>query len=186
MYTFPSKLKLFSIVLIVLGLIGIIFGFLSAPKTVEDVQNILAAQESHAAEVSDHEDESTANFVDRARGRTGYAEMAMEHATDLKPEGVGTSSHEEHVLHQMKARPWSAVFVSAFFFLMLALGTLVFYAIQFAARAGWSPGLYRVMEGITAYVLPGSIIVFFLVVFAGTNFFPWQNEELVATDKILQ
>jgi hypothetical protein len=42
------------------------------------------------------------------------------------------------------------------------------------------------MEGITAYLLPGSIIVFLIVVFAGTHFYPWQNHELVAEDKILQ
>ncbi len=185
MYTFSSKLKLFSIVLIVLGLIGIVFGFLNTPKSVEDEQVVLAVQESHGANLN-HNDEATTNFVDKVRASDGYSEMAMEHATDLKKEGIGVSTHEEHVLHQLQVRPWSATFVSAFFFLMLGLGTLVFYAIQYAASAGWSPVLYRVMEGITAYVLPGSIIVFFLVVFAGTHFYPWQNEELVATDKILQ
>ena len=38
--------------------------------------------------------------------------------------------------------------------MMLALGTLAFYAIQRAAQAGWSPVLFRVMEGITAYSSP--------------------------------
>jgi hypothetical protein len=42
------------------------------------------------------------------------------------------------------------------------------------------------MEGITSYLLPGSIIVFLIVAFAGTHFYPWQNHELVAGDKILQ
>ncbi len=186
MYTFSSKLKLFSIVLIVLGLIGIVFGFLSTPKSVEDEQVVFAVQESHGAHLNHEKDKASTNFVDKVRASEGYSEMAMEHATDLKKEGIGVSTHEEHVLHQLQARPWSATFVSAFFFLMLALGTLVFYAIQYAASAGWSPVLYRVMEGITAYVLPGSIIVFFLVVVAGTHFYPWQNAELVATDKILQ
>jgi len=69
---------------------------------------------------------------------------------------------------------------------MIALGTLVFNAIQYVASAGWSPVLYRVLEGITTYLLPGSIIVVLIVIFAGTHFFPWQNEELVAKDEILQ
>ena len=184
MYTLPSKLKLFSIVLMVLGLTGIIYGFLTTPKTVDDVRKILAEQEAHHGE--NHDNASTANFIDEARGEAGYSEGAMEHATDLNAEGSGASSHEEHVLHQLQARPWSATLVAAFFFLMIALGVLVFYAIQFASQAGWSPVLYRVMEGITAYLLPGSIIVFVLVVFAGTHFYPWQNAELVAGDKILQ
>src|SRR5690606_11655314 len=169
-------LKLFSIVLIVLGLAGIIFGFLTTPKTIDDVKKIMAEQEGHHGEghaVAGHEEGGTANFVDEARGQEGYSENAMKHATDLKAEGQGATSHEEHVLHQLQTRPWSATFVAAFFFMMIALGVLVFYAIQFASQAGWSPVLYRIMEGITAYLLPGSIIVFFIVVFAGTHFFPW-------------
>ena len=62
----------------------------------------------------------------------------------------------------------------------------MFYAIQYAAQAGWSPVLFRVMEGITSYLLPGSIIVVLIVILAGTHFYPWQNHELVAEDKILQ
>ena len=187
MYTLPSKLKLFSIILMVLGLAGIIFGFLNTPKSIDDVKKILAEQEAHHGEnhgVSDHGD--SANFVDLARGQEGYSEAAMEQAIDLNIEGHGASSHEEHVLHQMQTRPWSATLVAAFFFMMIALGVLVFYAIQFASQAGWSPVLYRVMEGITAYLLPGSIIVFVIVVFAGTHFYPWQDADLVAGDKILQ
>src|SRR5690554_3308943 len=160
-YTLPRKLRLFSIVLVVAGLIGIVYGFLTVPKTVEDVRHITSEQEAHhGGNNAALQGDETMNFVDRARGEKGYAEASMEHATDLKPEGHGISSHEEHVLHQMQTRPWSATLVAAFFFMMIALGVLVFYAIQFASQAGWSPVLYRVMEGITSYLLPGSIIVF--------------------------
>jgi hypothetical protein len=54
------------------------------------------------------------------------------------------------------------------------------------AQAGWSPVLFGIIEGITTYLLPGSIIVLVIVAFAGTHFYPWQNEDLVAGDKILQ
>ena len=192
MYTLPSKLKLFSIILMVIGLAGITYGFFSTPSTIEDVKEIMAAENAHGEghETESGEEHATeetheANFVDVARGREGYSENAMKHEKDVHMEGHG-DEHLEHVLHQLQTKPWSATFVSAFFFFMLALGTLVFYAIQYAAQAGWSPVLYRVMEGITSYILPGSIIVFLIVVLAGTHFFPWQNEELVAEDKILQ
>lgn len=112
MYTLPSKLKLFSIIIMVLGLVGIAYGFLTAPKTVEDVKEIMAKQDAHHGEGHAAE-EHTANFVDVARGEEGYSEAAMEHATDLKPEGHGVASHEEHVLHQLQTRPWSATFVAA-------------------------------------------------------------------------
>jgi hypothetical protein len=48
--------------------------------------------------------------------------------------------------------------------MLIAVGALAFYAIQWVAQAGWSPMLFRVMEGITAYVLPGSIIFFVLFI----------------------
>ena len=188
MYTLPRNLKLFSIVLIVLGIVGITYGFLTAPKTVEDAKRIMAEKESHHGEghaTAEHGDEHTANFVDTARGEEGYSKAAMEHSEDMHAESHG-ASHDEHILHQLQTRPWSATFVAAFFFMMLALGALVFYAIQYASQAGWSPVLYRIMEGITSYLLPGSVIVFLIVVFAGTHFYPWQDHELVAHDKILQ
>ncbi len=184
MYTLPSKLKLFSIILVVVGLIGIVYGFLTVPKTVDDVRQILSEQEAHHPKAQ--ADDSSANFIDTARGEAGYADKALARSKDLSAEGSGASSHEEHVLKQLQARPWSAALVAGFFFLMIALGVLVFYAIQYASQAGWSPALYRVMEGITAYMLPGSIIVFLIVVFAGTHFYPWQNEDIVAGDTIMQ
>ncbi|WP_370173855.1 quinol:cytochrome C oxidoreductase [Leeuwenhoekiella palythoae] len=183
MYTLSSKLRLFAIISMVLGLVGVVYGFLSVPATVEEASEVLAAHEEHHGEEASHEE---ANFVDEARQEHGYSEKAMAHDKDMGHEAHGEGEHMEHVLHQMQTKPWSAVFVAAFFFMMIALGTLVFYAIQNAAQAGWSPVLFRVMEGITNYLLPGSVIVLLIVIFAGEHFFPWQNHELVAEDTILQ
>jgi len=188
MYKLSGKLKLFSIVLMVLGLVGLTYGFLNTPSTVEDVKEILAAQESHhegEATMSEHENTHKESFVDQARGEEGFADASMEHHEQQMDE-EHHGNHLEHVLHQLQTKPWSATLVSAFFFFMIALGALVFYAIQYVAQAGWSPVLFRVIEGITSYLLPGSIIVVLIVLLAGTHFYPWQNEELVAGDKILQ
>ena len=185
MYTLSSKLRLFAIVCMVLGLIGLVFGFLSVPSTVEEASEILASHEEHhgSGEEASHEE---ANFVDEVRQEHGYSEHAMAQDKDLGHDAHEDGEHMEHVLHQMQTKPWSAAFVAAFFFMMIALGTLVFYAIQTAAQAGWSPVLFRVMEGITNYLLPGSVIVLLIVIFAGEHFYPWQNHELVAEDAILQ
>jgi hypothetical protein len=72
---------------------------------------------------------------------------------------------------------------------MLALGCLAFYAIQWAAQAGWSPVLFRVMEAITAYLVPGGIIMFVLLALSGlhiNHLFVWADPEVVAHDKLLQ
>ena len=66
--------------------------------------------------------------------------------------------------------------------MLISLGVLAFYAIQYAAQAGWSPILFRVMESITAYLLPGSIIFFILLVLAGMHYnhiFVWMDPNLI-------
>ena len=42
MYTLPNKLKVFALFFMVLGAVGIVAGFLSAPKTTEDVAAMMA------------------------------------------------------------------------------------------------------------------------------------------------
>jgi hypothetical protein len=98
-------------------------------------------------------------------------------------------AHGEHLLHQLQNKPWAALYVAAFFFFMIALGTLAFYAIQRAAQAGWPILLYRVMEGITAYLVPGSIIIYVFLVLTGlhaNHLFVWMDAETVAHDEIIQ
>jgi len=76
-----------------------------------------------------------------------------------------------------------------FFFFMIALGVLAFYAIQFASQAGWSPVLFRVMEAITAYLVPGGIILFVILALSGfhvNHLFVWADPEVVAHDKLIQ
>ncbi len=69
------------------------------------------------------------------------------------------------------------------------MGVLAFYAIQQVAQAGWSPVLFRVMQGITAYLPVGSVIFFIFLLLSGLHFnhlFPWLDPEVVAEDKLIQ
>ena len=61
MYTFSSKLKTFSFILMALGVVGIVFGFLNAPKTIEDVEKLLA-DSHHGHEVAHVEKIATLAF----------------------------------------------------------------------------------------------------------------------------
>ncbi len=182
MYTFSSKLKTFSFVLMALGLVGIVFSFVNAPSTVEDVKALMqndhhheAAHDAHAADAHGHAaDTHAAN----AHGDAHKADAHDDHA-----------GHLEHTLHQLQNKPWAAVYVACIFFMLLSVGALAFYAIQFAAQAGWSPVLFRVMEGITAYLLPGSIIFFIILVLTGSHMnhlFTWMDADVVAHDKLIQ
>ena len=88
----------------------------------------------------------------------------------------------EHVLAQLQNKPWSALYVACFFFMMIALGALAFYAVNRAAQAGWSPLLFRVMEGITSYLPVGLIILLVILgistVGHGNHLFAWMHADL--------
>jgi hypothetical protein len=119
---------------------------------------------------------------------TDHAVSSDSHASEAHSEDH-SAAHDEHVLHQLQNKPWAALYVAAFFFFMIALGVLAFYAIQRAAQAGWSPLLFRVMEGITAYLVPGGIIVFLILVASVAHMnhlFVWMDPEVVAHDKLIQ
>lgn len=165
MYTFSSKLKTFSFVLMILGLLGIAYGFLSAPTTTEEVE-ILLTEQHH--------------------GHGAHDAHAASHET---VDDGAHQKHLEHVLHQMQNKPWAAVYVGCIFFMLVSLGVFTFNQIQYAASAGWSPVLFRVMEGLSAYLLPGSILFFILLVISSAelnHLFIWMDESVVAEDPIIQ
>lgn len=166
MYTFSNRLRLGSFIAMAVGLIFLGIGFVSAPSTVEEAKAMVA---------SAHDDGHAAV---EAHGEAGHGE-----------EVAHDSAHDAHLLQQLQNRPWSALYVAALYIFMIALGVLVFYAINRAAQAGWAPLLFRVMEGISAYMVPGGIVVFVLLVlsvFQVNHLFVWMDPDVVAQDEILQ
>ncbi len=166
MYTFSSKLKTLSLALMIIGLLGVGYGFLSAPASVDEVKVLL--KESHNA----HEVTATTDTAVAESGAVAQSEDA----------------HAEHVYHLLKNKPWSALYVALFFFFMISLGTLAFYAIQHVSQAGWSIVLFRVMEGITAYLPIGGVLLFVFFVLSATqnHLFSWMDPEVVANDMLIQ
>jgi hypothetical protein len=226
MYTFSSKLKTFSFVLMLVGILGIGYGFLTAPKTIQDVEAILKAEESahheggheaaaaHEATADAHGTEAKheeANHEEAAKADSAvvnhneeeaakaahdtiahdttivasaatdsHTEMEAEHAEDHSVAHADEhAEHVQHVFNQLTNKPWAALYVACIFFMLIALGALAFYGIQQVAQAGWSPVLFRVMQGVTSYLLPGSIIFFILLLLTGFHFnhlFSWMAE----------
>lgn len=209
MYTFSKRLKTTALVLMILGLVGIVYGFLSTPKTIEEVEQIVAASHhgGHGAEATTHDAHAavshekksaneavTTEAVEKADSlatdstHVAVASVAEEvHNADVSKESEvdAKKEHEEHIQHvftQLQNKPWSALYVACIFFMLVSLGALAFYAIQQVAQAGWSPVLFRVMQGITAYLPIGSILFFLLLIVTGThmfhsnNLFAWMHE----------
>jgi hypothetical protein len=182
MYTFSSKLKAFSLALMVIGIIGIGIGFMTVPNK-EKVEEMLKHGDGHHGSEKAHDAHGSYDV---------HTEKAVSHDSHKSEDTHASKEHDEHVehvLHQQQNKPWSAFYVACIFFMLLSVGVLAFYAIQQAAQAGWSPILFRVMEGITGYLLPGSIIFFLVLVASGlhlNHIFVWMDKEVVANDHLLQ
>lgn len=171
MYTFSSKLKTFSFILMAIGILGIGYGFLNAPKDIHEVENILSAS-SHGGHGEAHH-EVAKPVHEEAHATTNHAN---ENEADAHAEH---EEHLTHVLHQLQNKPWAALYVASIFFLLITMGTLVFYAIQQVAVAGWSPVLFRVMQGITSFLPVASIIFFVILLLCGFHFnhlFTWMAD----------
>lgn len=165
----------------IVGALGLGYGFWSAPGTVEEAKAMVA--DAH------HDNGHGSNTVDEPAAHNTPVTDAHPEAHSTETHDGGANAHDEHLLHQLQNKPWAALYVAAFFFMMLALGVLAFYAANRAAQAGWAPVLFRVMEGITAYLLPGAVIVFVILILSGihmNHLFVWMDADVVAEDKLLQ
>lgn len=192
MYTFPNKLRNLAITLMIVGFLGLTYGFLNAPSTLEESKSMVSANhgdghsESGSGDhgtISEHQTDSQHDTKEIVHG------SESTHSDSKTHQDVSHYlDHDEHVFHQLSNKPWAAFYVAAFFFFMISLGVLAFYAIQRAAQAGWSPVLFRVMEGITAYLLPGGIIIIIILALSGmhlNHLFIWMDPEVVAHDKLI-
>jgi hypothetical protein len=199
MYTFSNRLKIFAIVSFLLGAVMVGLSLASVPSSVEDMKAKEAAQNDHG-HGSDHgeatgDDSKTAHHDDH---KADAAHATTENHGEVKSHGDAHAStdahgtdaghhdsakHDKHKLQQLQNKPWAAIYIAAFFFMMISLGVLAFYAIQRAAQAGWSPVLFRVMEGITAYIIPGTISIIVLLFISGVlhwnHLFHWMDPELL-------
>tara|TARA_B100001057_G_scaffold348036_1_gene349363 strand:- start:530 stop:1870 length:1341 start_codon:yes stop_codon:yes gene_type:complete len=177
MYSITKNIKILSFSMMLIGLLALAYGFYSAPHSLEEAKEMVSnhGYDDHGSNYGEEYNSNSTQKKDKTN-------------VDLK-EDSHKMSHDEHVYHQLSNRPWSALYVAALFFFLISLGTLAFYAIQRASQAGWSPILFRVMEGITGYLLPGSIIVFVILVLCTMHLnhvFVWMDPEVVAHDKIIQ
>ncbi|MEC4003230.1 quinol:cytochrome C oxidoreductase [Flavobacterium sp. SUN052] len=197
MYTFSNKLRTTALILMILGLVGIAYGFLSAPNTVEEAEKIVAAShhEGHKVEAEAKEthalvppaetkavavtdsltvkNDSLTTKIDTAKAEVVAVVENTKHVSKETKidEEKEHKEHVQHVFHQLQNKPWAALYVACIFFMLVSLGALAFYAIQQVAQAGWSPVLFRVMQGITAYLPVGSVIFFIILIVTGTHIF---------------
>ncbi|MEK9603393.1 MAG: quinol:cytochrome C oxidoreductase, partial [Flavobacteriaceae bacterium] len=103
MYTFTNKLRNFSVILMVVGFLGLTYGFLTSPDTVEEVTAMVA--DAH------HGDAHGDGHAETDFSHENQHETASAHGDEH-----GENHHGEHLLHQLQNKPWAALYVAAFFF----------------------------------------------------------------------
>jgi len=178
MYEFSGKLKSFSLVLMLIGVLGIGFGFFNeSGKTEEDAKAVIAHHE--AEKLAEAEAAKTA--VHYGRELKGAVKEDVHASEGHQDAHADTANHEAHALIQMQNRPWAAVFVSLFYFFMIALAIFVFYAMQIGASAGWSIVLFRVMEAMSKAIMPLGVMLIIFMALSGfthlNHIFPWMHVE---------
>ena len=85
-------------------------------------------------------------------------------------------------------RAWANIFASAFFFMAIALAASFFLGLQYAAEAGWSTSIKRVIEAVTMY-LPWGLCIMMLLFILGQlqvhHIYHWMDPEAAAHDEII-
>lgn len=165
MFEFTGRLKLISIILMVIGAISVTASFFVdyGGHHGEEGHGEHATHDEHAA--TSHEG------GEHAEGVTDYSKYDVEEI----PEDIGDEYHktaaravpennhyyqtldvnkltEEDLHHQAGNMPWANLMVNNFFFLAIALGALFFMAVQYAAQVGWSAVLLRIMEAMASFL----------------------------------
>ena len=159
MYSFSPKLKLYSIILIVVGLVLFGIGFMlnhglddSAIKTMMEGVHTGKSTAMHSSELIGPQDEA---------------------------------AHLEHAKHLVHNTPYSALLTAVILFFGISACALFFLSIQHVAHAGWSVIVQRVMEAVASFIPVGGILLLILT-FLNTggiaHLYHWMDPELINPD----
>ena len=157
MYSFSPKLKLASIILIVLGLVLFGAGY-AINHGIDDVKLEEIVKSVHDS------------------GHT-----AKLHSSEMNIAANDHAAHLEHAKHQIHNEPLAAVHFVAVFLFAVSCCALFFYSVQHAAHAGWSIIITRVMEAIASYIPYGSAILIIIMILSVTgmgHLFHWMDPAL--------
>lgn len=157
MYQHSRPLKNISFALMIIGLIIMAFGF---------YQGLSMNKEKIHAFVKAHPER--------------FDDEPIENANEKELKAL-EAEHMHHLLEQAHNRPWSALYMAAFYFTGISLGALFFLGIQHASQAGWAIVVSRVMEGIASFIPYGGALVLLILIFNGmgiVHMFHWMDPSL--------
>lgn len=191
MFEFTSKLKTITIILMLIGVISVVYSFLSVGN-VEGVASSAgekAKVEAEAAKTPGHEEGVAIHHEERDVPNFTYHKTSSR-ATPEYNQYYTRQEHAEHnpeeMQHQLENKPWANLMLNNFFFLVVALGALFFMAVQYAAQVGWSVVVLRVMEGMSQYIIVPLVIMLGIVLFGlyghSNHIWHWMQEGIMNKD----
>lgn len=208
-YKVPKKAKTFSWALIGIGLILSVIGYFTIPKghgedhhssdehavVIEKQVLIAGVQEEPQATLEAQEDaiETTATQNEpetEAAHEENHAAHAEHHDAHAEAAAHGEESHEggHHGGHHAKpwyTRIWTALLANSYYILLISIGGLFFYCVQYVANAGWATTLLRIPQGMYSFFIIPAAIVMLVVYFGGEDIYHWvhyQHQNLSVGD----
>lgn len=82
-------------------------------------------------------------------------------------------------------RAWANILLNNYLFIMLSIGALFFYAVQYVTNSGWSAMFQRVSMAAGIW-LPVGFVLMLLFYFGMNHIYEWTDADAVAYDKLLQ
>lgn len=192
MYTVTKNTKLISLVLMLIGVLALGYGFIQGAghHTDEEVAHQVEAfahdlhiDGTHHIDAHEvHTDGSYESHGHKAVEEAHYAPLFHK----IEEEFHVHFSHEEmmeahdvehvihattHALHAKGQRPWSSLLVAAIFFLGASLVSIFFLALQYVAQVGWSVLLKRILMAIGAFLPYAGVILLLIFITGGLHLF---------------
>ena len=70
---------------------------------------------------------------------------------------------------------WPNLLMNNYFFMIIALGSTFFLAVQYVAEVGWSVVVKRILEAISQYLWVAAFIMILILIFGGHHLYHWMS-----------
>ena len=179
MYIFTKNTKIICLSFIMIGLVAIGYGFYSASKMhysdteiKEKVKLISKNLESTNKNQAINKDKYDPHHSGEKHEFSDlFHAIEKELHCHFSEEEIASAQSVDdviyttkHYFHAKKQRPWSSLFASNLFFLMISLAGLVWLAVQYISQSGWSASLLRIPQAVSAFLPYGGIIMLFIII----------------------
>lgn len=155
MYTLSPKIKMISLVMIVLGLMMFGAGYFMNKGT-DAVKIEQMMKDAHLTHQNPTNSTETVGPQDH-------------------------TAHLEHATHQIHNQPLASLLTAGMFFFGISACALFFLCIQHVSNAGWSVIVTRIMEAVASYLPIGGIIMLIIVALNATHnghLYHWMDASL--------